>query len=402
MQKRYVIALVFISLMAYCGPGERKHNDDSSDLSGSWPAEDPELLWKYRGLGKGYGGPLITDDGIYVNAEEDGDSYTLCLDLDGTFRWRSPNGKEFTGTGFSASYPGTRSVPSCRGKFIYAISGMGHVSCFHKKSGGVIWTADLVMDFSGKPGDFGYSEPPVLDERKVYCFAGGPEHNIIALDRHTGDLLWSTPAKRDSFAYGTPILLNLPERKVLAGTSRNFIHVIDRSDGSLLSAYRLEDIKYGWEHCNSVVFQDGHIYFVAAEEQGQGSIKLRLSEDGTELKEVWRNRSVVNVFEGFVVRGSCLYTTLESKKLVCLDTETGRIRHSLRAESGNILLADRTLIIYGHNGKLQFFGLKDGIPEFRSEMRIRDGSGQHFSFPVVAGDVMYIRRGDALMAYALR
>jgi outer membrane protein assembly factor BamB len=150
------------------------------------------------------------------------------------------------------------------------------------------------------------------------------------------------------------------------------------------------------------VHQDGYIYFVAAEEQGQGSVKLQLSADGTSLKEIWRNPKVVNVFEGFVVHGNWLYTTLENKKLVCVDTETGRIRHSLRAESGNLVCADNKLIIYGHSGKLQFFALKDGIPELRSEMRVRDGSGQHFSYPVISGSVMYIRRGDALMAYALQ
>ena len=398
MQLRYIIVLVIIALMAYCDPATRKGGTGTSEEI----VPDPELVWKYQGLGRGYGGPLVTDEGIYINAEEDGNSYTVCLGLDGTFRWRSPNGEEFLGTGFSASYPGTRSVPSCRGKLVYAISGMGHLSCFHRQNGEVIWSTDLVADFQGKPGDFGYSESPVVDRKNLYCFTGGPEHNILALDRYTGELIWSTAAKRDSFAYGTPILLDLPERKVLVGTSRNFIHVIDCSDGSLLSAYRLEDIKYGWEHCNSVVFQDGYIYFVAAEEQGQGSIKLQLSDDGTGLKEVWRNQQVVNVFEGFVVHGNCLYTSLENKKLVCLDTETGRIRHSLRAESGNIVLAGNMLIIYGHNGKLQFFSLDEGIPGLRSEMRVKDGSGQHFSFPVIKGNMMYIRRGDALMAYALR
>jgi outer membrane protein assembly factor BamB len=137
---------------------------------------------------------------------------------------------------------------------------------------------------------------------------------MVALDRHTGDLRWSSPLKKDSLAYSTPILLNLPKRDVLVGTSRNYIHVVDRQDGELLSSYQLEDIK------------------------------LQLSEDGKTLKEVWRNRKVVNVFEGFVVVDNWLYATLENKELVTLDTETGRIRHSVRAESGNIVYADHKTI----------------------------------------------------------
>ena len=393
MRSTIIICMVmFANLVACDNPGKQ----------GSDSVEDPELLWKFEGLGRGYGGPCISKEGIFVNAEEGGNSYTVCLEPNGTFRWKSPNGKEFMGMDFSASYPGTRSAPTVSGERVYAASGMGQVSCYDTRNGNVIWKVDLINDFNGIPGDFGYSESPVVDEHKMYCFTGGKVHNLVALDLQTGQLVWSSPVKKDSFAYSTPLLLTLPESNILVGTSRNFIYVVDRQDGTLLSSYQLEDIKYGYEHCNSVVHKDGYIYFVASEEHGQGSIKLLLSADGSTLKEVWRNTKVVNVFEGFVVKDNWLYTTMENKKLVVLDTETGRIRHSVRSVSGGIKYADNTLFIYGHNGTVQFFSLKDGIPELRSEMRIRDGSGHHFSFPVIVDGVMYIRRGDALMAYAIK
>ena len=371
-------------------------------LLDSWPREGPELLWIYEGLGKGYGKPLILNEGIFINGEEDGNSYTLCLDHKGVFQWRSSNGKEFMGMDYSAAYPGARSTPTLMGRRVYAFSGTGHLSCFDKDNGKVIWSVDLVKDFQGVPGDFGYSASPVLDEDRIYCFAGGKVNNMVALDPHTGELLWSAPVNKDYFSYGTPILLNLPNRNVLVGTSRNYIHVVDRQDGTLLSSYQLEDIKEGYEHCNSVVHKDGYIYLVLCEEHGQGSIKLHLSADGDTLTEVWRNSKVLNVFEGFVVEDNWLYTTMENRKLVVLDTETGRIRHSVRAVYGSIVYADNKLFVYGHNGTVQLFSLKDGIPELRSEMRIRDGSGHHFSFPVIVDGVMYIRRGDALMAFAVR
>lgn len=392
MRNSIIICLVMITNLVAC---------DSPGQQGSDSVKDPELLWKYEELGRGYGGPCISNEGIFVNAEEDGNSYTVCLEQDGTFRWKSPNGKEFVGFDFSASYPGTRSAPTISGGRVYAASGMGHVSCFDPRNGNILWKVDLIKDFNGKPGDFGYSESPVVDKQKVYCFTGGEVHNLVALDRQTGQLAWSAPVKRDSFAYSTPLLLTLPGRNILVGTSRNFIYVVDREDGSLLSSYRLEDIKYGYEHCNSVVHKDGYIYFVAAEEHGQGSVKLQLSEDGNTLEEVWRNPGVVNIFGGFMVKDNRLYTTMENRKLLALDTETGRIRHSVRSVSGSITYADNTLFIYGHNGTLQLFSLKDRVPELRSEMRIRDGTGHHFSFPVIVDGIMYIRRGDALMAYAI-
>ncbi len=392
MRRSILICLALICLMLACG---------RSGQTGGESVEAPALLWKYEGLGRGYGGPCITKEGIFINAEEQGKSYTVCLDLNGSFRWKAPNGKEFMGVEYSASFPGTRSAPAVKGRQVYAASGMGHLSCFDTRKGTVIWTVDLINDFNGKLGDFGYSESPVVDRDKVYCFAGGRVNNLVALDRLTGELLWSAPVKQDSFAYSTPILLNLPDRKILVGTSRNYIHVVDRQDGALLSSYRLEDIRYGYEHCNSVVHQDGNLYFVACEERGQGSIKLSLSEDGESLTEIWRNPEVLNIFGGFVVLDKWLYTTLDNKKLVALDTGNGRIKYAVRAENGSITQANQRLYVYGYNGKLQCFSLKDGEPELNSEMRIRHGSGHHFSFPVISNGVMYLRRGETLMVYSL-
>lgn len=403
------ILLFYMFIVCSCDPQvqqKRASGPDSDQeetgLLDTWPEGGPELLWKYNGLGKGFGGPLIAGEGIYINAEENGKSYTVKLNLDGIVQWRSFNGMEFRGVDFSASYPGTRASPSLYGEHLYSVSGTGHLSCYDARKGTVIWTVDLIRDFDGVLGEFGYSESPVVDEHLVYCTPGGQENNIVALDRLTGQLVWSAPVHSDYFSYGTPVLLSLSTRDILAGTSRNHIHVVDRKDGKLLSSYRLEDIREGYEHCNSLVHKDGAIYFVPSEKYGQGTIKMKLSPDGKFLHEVWRNRKVVNVFEGFVIVDSLLYTTLEKRKLVGLDTGTGRIEYSVRAVSGNIVTADNMLILYGHNGTVQLFSLAGGEPELRSEFRVIHGSGPHFSFPVIAEEVMYIRRGEALMAYAIK
>jgi outer membrane protein assembly factor BamB len=409
MGRTIFIFLAAIFLWGSCGRMPDKRTDPApggilpgTELLDSWPGKGPDLIWTFAGLGRGYGGPLITKEGIFVNAEENGKSYTVGLNRDGTLRWRSPNGDEFVGIDFTASYPGTRSAPSMMGRYVYAVSGTGHLSCYDARTGKVIWNVDLMEEFDGRLGDFGYSESPVVDEHKVYCFPGGYVHNMVALDRHTGALIWSSPVNKDHFSYGTPLILDLPDKKLVVGSSRNYIHVVNRQDGELLSSYRLEDIKYGYEHCNSVVHRDGYLYFVLCEEHGQGTIKLSLSPDGRSLDEVWRNEQVINVFEGFVVVDDLLYTTMENKKLLGLDTKDGSIRHSVRSVSGSIVHADNKLFIYGHNGRVQLFGLESGAPELNSEFRIREGSGHHFSFPVIADGVMYIRRGDALMAYAVK
>ena len=112
------IFLLLMACLGSCDPGRQESgtvpsatSSPGKDLKATWPQGGPELLWTYEGLGKGYGGPCISTAGIFINAEEDGNSYTVGLDHQGKLQWKSPNGKEFVGFDFSATYPGTRSAP---------------------------------------------------------------------------------------------------------------------------------------------------------------------------------------------------------------------------------------------------------------------------------------------------
>ena len=47
-----------------------------------------------------------------MNGENEGSSFLFALDLEGDLRWKSRNGKEFLGEGFSSTYPGARATPT--------------------------------------------------------------------------------------------------------------------------------------------------------------------------------------------------------------------------------------------------------------------------------------------------
>ena len=142
MGNRSYISLILLVFLGSCQPSAPPakesltgENSQGTRLLDTWPREGPELLWKYEGLGKGYGSPAISREGIFVNGEEEGMSYIAALDHQGTFRWRCPNGTEFVGADFAASYPGTRSAPTVKGHEVYAISGTGHaVSYTHLRA----------------------------------------------------------------------------------------------------------------------------------------------------------------------------------------------------------------------------------------------------------------------------
>ncbi|MCP4312103.1 MAG: PQQ-like beta-propeller repeat protein [Bacteroidetes bacterium] len=378
---------------------ERNGTFQESGLLEQWPEEGPELLWTYEGVGRGYAAPAVLGGKLFVNGEQEGKSYLLALDLDGDLLWKSPNGEEFLGDGFSSTYPGARSTPTVMGKLVYASSGTGRIGCFNSSTGAEEWALSITDDLGGEMAYFGYSESVAADGDHVYCFPGGAETNFAAINRFSGEVVWSCEALRDTFAYGSPVLVDLPERDILITTSRHNIFTLDRSNGELLGSYGLEEYEYDGEHCNSVIYEDGHIYFVANDVGGQGALKLELSEDGKTITEVWRNPDILNNFGGFLVLNGHLFTTVKGNKLLGLEPEGGNVSDSLKVATGSLVYADNKIICYGNNGTVNLVSYSGDQMEITGQLKIKEGTGHHFSHPVLAEGVMYIRRGNAIMAY---
>ena len=373
-----------------------------TDLLDQWPEEGPELLWVFEGLGQGFAAPAVTSDGLFINGEHEGNSFLFALDLEGKLLWKSPNGKEFLGEGFSSTYPGARSTPTAYGKLVYATSGEGQIGCFEASTGKERWSLNITDYLDGIRGYFGYSESVAVDEEHVYCFPGGAGTNLAALDRFTGKIAWTQSAHRDTFAYGSPVLIDLDERQILMTTSRHHLITVDRSNGEMLASYELEGYEYDGEHCNTPVYADGLIYYVANDVPGQGAIKLSLSDDGENITELWRNNKVLNNFGGLIAVNGHLFTTVKGNRLVALDPENGTVVDTLKVATGSIIYTDSKFIIYGNNGTINLVNYEQQQLEPAGQLKVKEGSGHHFSHPVVASGVMYIRHGDALMAYRIK
>lgn len=382
------------------GPN-RSGNYNENNLLNVWPEEGPELLWVFEGLGKGFAAPSILNNQIFVNGEKDSSSVLFALDIEGNLLWKAPNGKEFMGEGYSSSYPGARSTPTVIGDLVYTSSGHGRIACFETATGSEKWAVNIIENFESNVPYFGYSESVVVNEDKVYCFAGGPNTNMAALNRFTGETVWSSEAMKDTFSYCSPILVQLESGNVLVTHSRHNLYAIDCSNGKVLGSYFLEGFEYDGEHCNSPVYSNGYVYFIGNDETGCGAVKLILSDNNKSLNEVWCNKSVKNNFNGYVKVGNRLFTTVEGNWLKALDIENGVVTDSIKVPTGSIISADNKLICYGMNGLVNLLSYTDDTFNSSGKFKVKNGTGLHFSHPVISNGVLYIRRGDALMAYKI-
>jgi outer membrane protein assembly factor BamB len=409
----FLIGIIFILFIQACSTNEKSELQISQwrgenrngiysheKILESWPENGPEILWVAEGIGKGYASPAITEQQVFVNGEQDSSSFLFAFDLQGNLQWKAPNGKEFMGEGFSATYPGSRSTPTVVGDLVYTSSGLGRIACFETASGKEKWSVDIVADFEGLPSMFGYSESPLIDENKLFCFPGGNKNNMVALDRFSGEIIWSSDALLDTFSYCSPILVTLPERKILLTHSRHKLYALDCENGEALGSYFIKDYKYDGEHCNSPVYDKGNIYFIGNESEC-GAVKLSLSENGKQITEVWSNASIKNNFNGYIKMGNNLFTTVKGNWLLKIDIESGAVSDSIKTVTGSLIFSDNKFICYGMNGEVNLISFQNNQLQKQSSFKVMQGNGHHFSHPAVKNGILYIRHGNALIAYKI-
>ena len=375
---------------------------EETGLMRQWPGENPEETWYVEGIGNGFGSPVIAGDRLYITGEKDSMAVLHCLDLNGDPIWQSTLGKEWV-----TSYPGSRSAPTLTGKMIYVGTGMGDLYCVDQESGNILWSKDLKDDFSGIRTLHGHSEAPVVSGNMVYWTPGGEEYNVVALDRYTGELIWKNHGFGERSGYNQPGLVRLPERDLFVTFSAYHLMGFDAETGELLWSHEQDNLPlnerklgYGDTHANTVLYDQGSIYYVAGD--GNCGVRLDLPEDGSGITEKWRNREFDNFMGGMVKIGDFLYGgTTASRRLISLDASSGRIVDSLKIGSGAVITADSMLYYYNQRGQMNLIRFEEGDMEVVSSFRVSRGTGPHFAHPVIHRGRLYLRHGDALMVYEL-
>ena len=405
--KKYILYACIACLLFSCSTKEEKQiafeqwrgeNRDGKyqekDLLKAWPEEGPELLWFNEDLGSGYGSPIITDSSIYILASRDSIAVVVAFDLKGNIKWQIDFGFEW-----NTSYPGTRSTPTLIDNLLYVSSGTGDISCLNSEDGEIIWSKSMLKDFHGKAPYFGYAQSLLINDSLVYAMPGGADTNLVALNRYNGEIVWIASAKGEKPAYNSPKLIDVNGHQVLVTYSQGNFLGIDAQTGALLWSESFTS-KYP-NHANTVLYEDSAIFTAAP--IGHGILKYELSADGSAITEIWKDTIIGNYFGGMIKLADKIYTGAggRSKNLLMLDANTGSVLDSLETGNGSIIYADQMLYTYAHkNGKVCL--VDPETFEIKGTFKVKKGTKEHFSHPVIKNGVLYIRHGNALLAFDIK
>jgi len=254
-------------------------------------------------------------------------------------------------------------------------------------------------DLHGLNNAFGYSQSVLVDGDLAFCSPGGKDTNVVALNRYTGDLKWVCPALGQVEGFSSSRMIQMGKQKILVTFSEQALLGIDGKKGELLWSHKMDTV--GNVHANTPLFDGENIYYVAGD--GNRGVKLKLSANGREITEVWRNRDFDNYMGGVVMTGNHLITTGARKPyLKCLDMKTGVITDSLKLGTGNVVFADGMVYLYNQKGQVFLVREEGGKLTEVSSFKITLGTKEHFSHPYISNGILYLRHGSTLMAFSLR
>jgi outer membrane protein assembly factor BamB len=368
---------------------------DESGLLKQWPANGPEVLWSFEELGQGHSSVIVSRGSVYTSGMIDGTGYLFKLDLEGNLVYKQAYGPEYT-----ESWYGTRGTPVIVGNKIYLESGHGKLICFNEADGEIVWSKDLFKDFDGSNITWGVNETPVVDGRLIYATPGGKNNNVVALNRYSGELIWSSKGLGELSAYCTPLLFNHNGRKILATHTAAHLIGLDASSGKVLWSQRHPN-DYS-VHANTPIYHNGELFYFSG--YGQGGGKIKLSEDGSSISKGWFSKTVDSRMGGAVLVDGYIYVSGDSnREWRCMDWESGKEMYASEAiGKGVVISADGMLYCYSEKGELALVKPDPSGFKVVSQTKVTHGSEQHWAHPAIYDGVLYVRHGKALVSYKVK
>lgn len=369
----------------------------------SWPEAGPALAWSNAELPEGHSSVAIGNNTIYLTGNESDNDVLVALDNRGKIKWKTPYGRSWDG-----SYPESRCTPTLDSDKVYVSSGMGDLACIDANTGKINWQCKASEEYKGTNGNWGIAESLLIDSSNVYFSPGGPETMTIALNKSTGKLVWKTPSMHDKTGYVSPILVNYAGIRMLINVSLGHVYAVDVDHGKILWSVPFQSEAMWGDHivCVTPLFKDGMVY--ATEGYNAGGIMIKIAENGRSAKVVWTDEVMDVHIGGVVLVDGYIYgsnwTSNGDGDWCCIDWKTGKARYQEDWKSkGSIISADGMLYLYEEkSGNVALVRPNPSKFDLISTFKVDQGSGPHWSHPVIHNGYLYIRHGKALMVYNIR
>jgi outer membrane protein assembly factor BamB len=151
---------------------------------------------------------------------------------------------------------------------------------------------------------------------------------------------------------------------------------------------------------NTPLYNDGHIYSFSG--YGTGGQLFKIKNNGDGIDRIWADETLDSQMGSALLHDGHIYGSGHSNKgWHCVEWLTGKVKYSDRVlgSKGNIIYSDGMFYCYSEKGEVGLVKPNTQKFEVISSFKIKQGSGNHWAHPVILNGVLYIRHGEALMAF---
>ncbi|OYV86836.1 MAG: hypothetical protein B7Z73_11065 [Planctomycetia bacterium 21-64-5] len=226
------------------GPN-RDNCSTEKGLLDEWPAEGPPRLWTAAGLGEGIASVSVAEGLIFTVGYQDDSELVVALhEATGDLAWATRIGPAVAESPLMRWL--VQRVPTVDGERLYAFTAGGDLICLRSLDGKELWRKSYTADFGAQRPIFGFGDFPLVDEDWLICTPAGPKSQVVALDKKTGAVVWSTPVEGGEARvedYGATVMIDLGGTPIEGGLRQyvtsvnNQLTGIAAQDGRMLWTY---------------------------------------------------------------------------------------------------------------------------------------------------------------------
>jgi outer membrane protein assembly factor BamB len=256
-------------------------------------------------------------------------------------------------------HPGSRSTPATDGEMVYSVGAIGHLKAVRFSDGQVVWEKHLLSDWGGKLPSWAVSQSPLMLGDKVIVAPWGPRAAVVAYDKRTGEVLWTTPNPRGvDLDYQSVVPMMLDGRQTIVSSGRHGYTIgLDAATGQQL--WEFAGYNCQWQVPSPTIIDGNRILLTGG--YGAGSVMFQVvgAGGGYRTQVVWQNKNLGSHIGQALLYNGHIYANSQDTRggLRCLSLD-GRIvwdsaQSRRRFERGNLIIAgELVFIVDGSNGDL--------------------------------------------------
>jgi outer membrane protein assembly factor BamB len=352
-------------------------------------------VWKLN-VGFGDATPVLSGNRIYLATRQENNEVILCLDAtSGKELWKSSY-PAVAVTGPSSSHPGPRSTPALANGKIVAYGVTGILSCLDMTTGKVLWRKENPTN--DLPQFFTAMSPLLVDGLCIAHLGGQNKGEVVALDLTSGAERWKWTG--DGPSYASPSIMILDGKKhVIVQTEKNLIS-LNLTDGKLLWQVPTP-AQQRFYNCPSPYVNGQIIYYTG---QGAGTKAIKVKKDGDRYvpEELWSNPEIGAKWNTPILKEGFLYGFTDQKRIYCLDASTGKVAWMDNAVNNDFAtIVDCGSVIVGLPGTGNLLVFKPDEKQYTEIIRYKVSDTPIYAFPVLAGNLIYIKDAESLILYRI-